>query len=462
MGFINRSAALLAACAILSGAATASMADTLVDNVDGYRVGSKGRVERFTGLVIDDSGKVERLLERRDKRPERPDYRYDAKGLALIPAMLLGQCDLLSLGRRLQTIDLSRTVSLEDALTRIAAHASANPLKPWIIGYGWNSSAWAATQPVSAAELDRIVGDRPALMLDSSAKLGWANTPAIADSSATPSADGLVRGAALSGMIDRLPRLRPVDRDSAFIAAQRHLISRGIVGLTFKGITIEDWQSLRRLGDFAQLNLRVAAYASDIGQMELIGGPGPTPWLYSDRLRLNGLSLDIDNAGSPAGSLLISGTPLRNQMARAAMDNFQVMLTAISPPARAEAQDAIAEVSESFGEQLRWRTDETGQATGADQGCDANPLEFVAGSEKSSLERDDLAGPAEPMSVAQKLKRVSMDRAIAMQAEDRFGSLAPGKRADFLIVSASPFDESANRQIRLLQVWLGGQRLSTD
>jgi hypothetical protein len=33
------------------------------------------------------------------------------------------------------------------------------------------------------------------------------------------------------------------------------------------------------------------AYAAGVDAMELIGGPGPTPWLYDDRLRLNGVKL---------------------------------------------------------------------------------------------------------------------------------------------------------------------------
>ena len=54
---------------------TPAHADTLIDNVNGITLDAEGKVVRFTGVVIDDSGKVKQLLDRTDKRPERIDYR---------------------------------------------------------------------------------------------------------------------------------------------------------------------------------------------------------------------------------------------------------------------------------------------------------------------------------------------------------------------------------------------------
>ena len=60
---------LLAALAVLL-CAQAAWADTLIDNVNGYSLGEKGKLVRFTGLVVGDDGRVKQLLSRRDKRPE--------------------------------------------------------------------------------------------------------------------------------------------------------------------------------------------------------------------------------------------------------------------------------------------------------------------------------------------------------------------------------------------------------
>jgi predicted amidohydrolase YtcJ len=105
--------------------------------------------------------------------------------------------------------------------------------------------------------------------------------------------------------------------------------------------------------------------------MILIGGTGPTPWLYDDRLRLNGVGeLYFDGALGSRGALLkapyaddpgnsgnqrLTGTQLRNLMSRAAMDGFQVAVHAIGDAANAEVLDAIDELSRDFTGDRRWR-----------------------------------------------------------------------------------------------------------
>src|SRR3546814_13229882 len=63
-------------------------ADTLIDNVNGITLDKDGKLVRFTGLVIDREGKVKQLLDRKDKRPERPDFKQDGQGKTLIPGLI--------------------------------------------------------------------------------------------------------------------------------------------------------------------------------------------------------------------------------------------------------------------------------------------------------------------------------------------------------------------------------------
>ncbi len=51
---------LLALAALL--ASSSALADTLVTNVNGIQVDANGKLERFTGILIGDDGKVKRLL----------------------------------------------------------------------------------------------------------------------------------------------------------------------------------------------------------------------------------------------------------------------------------------------------------------------------------------------------------------------------------------------------------------
>ena len=111
------------------------------------------------------------------------------------------------------------------------------------------------------------------------------------------------------------------------------------------------------------------AYASGIDNMVLIGGTGPTPWLYDDRLRLNGVKLYADGAlGSRGASLklpysdaaakglrITNDTALKNKMSRAALDHFQVAVHAIGDEANAAVLGAIEELAPTYGGDRRWR-----------------------------------------------------------------------------------------------------------
>ena len=163
--------------------------------------------------------------------------------------------------------------------------------------------------------------------------------------------------------------MQPVDLLDAE-AAQKILHGFGITAAADMGSTIEDWQAFRRAGDEGRLTLRIMAYAAGPEAMTLIGGTGPTPWLYDDKLRLNGVKLYLDGALGSRGAWLKrpysddpgnTGLPLmkpaefRNTLVRASLGNFQIAVHAIGDAADAEALNAIGEVAESFKGDRRWR-----------------------------------------------------------------------------------------------------------
>ncbi|MEJ5978681.1 amidohydrolase family protein [Novosphingobium sp. PS1R-30] len=163
---------------------------------------------------------------------------------------------------------------------------------------------------------------------------------------------------------------RPEDRDQALLKAQQALLARGITAVTDMGTTIEDWQTYRRAGDAGALQMRILAYAEGVDAMILIGGPGPTAWLYDDRLRLNGLKLTLDGplmtraaalkapyADAPASkvALRLSETQFKNLMSRAAMDKFQAAIEASGDKAVQVVIDTLTELSETYKGDRRWR-----------------------------------------------------------------------------------------------------------
>lgn len=376
---------LLLAAAALALSAPA-LADTLVDNVDGLTIDATGGIERFTGLLVGDDGRIVQVLKRGDKRPGKVDYFVDGKGQVMVPGMIDSHGHLRDLGFGALTLDLSEARSLNEALAKVAAYAKANPDRPWILGRGWNQELWPEKRFPTAAELDSAVADRPVWLERADSHAGWANSRALAAAGVTAltkapaggSIERLVGGKPAGVLVDNamdlvnaaVPAPRPEDRDLAFAKAQEILLERGVTAIADMGTTIEDWQTFRRAGDNGSLRIRIMAYAKGTEAMALIGGPGPSPWLYDDKLRLNGVKLYSDGAlGSRGASLkapysdaptakglrVTGDTQLKNFISRAALDRFQVAVHAIGDEANAAALSAIEDMNQTYTGDRRWR-----------------------------------------------------------------------------------------------------------
>lgn len=377
---------LLAVTLAFSLPVSSALADTLIDNVEGIRIAQDGKVERFSAMLVDDDGRVSELYRRGAKLPKDADYRVDGKGRVLLPGFIDSHVHLADMGFAAIGLDLADTGSLEEALNRISDFARRNPNKPWIIGRGWNEVAWNLGRLPTAADLDSAVRDRPVWLMRADGHAGWANSAALARAGITagtraPDAgrimlgargdpSGILVGKARSLMDAKLPPPLPEERDLAVLKAQDLLLARGITAVSDMGTSLLDWQSIRRQADLGRMWMRIAGYADGIDDMVTIAGPGPTPWLYADRLKLVGLKLYLDGAlgsrdawlNSPyadtpgeSGLQLIGGTRLRNLMSRAAMDDFQVAIHAIGDAANREALDAIEEMQGSYAGDRRWR-----------------------------------------------------------------------------------------------------------
>ena len=225
---------------------------------------------------------------------------------------------------------------------------------------------------------------------------------------------------------------------------------------------------------------------------------------------------DHGNRGLP----LLSGTQLRNLMSRAALDNFQVAVHAIGDAANAEALSAIEELSRDYAGDRRWRIEHAQIVDPTDlsrfgendiiasmqpvhQTSDMMMAEARLGEERlggayawrSILEAggtlafgtdapvepvDALAGLAvaisrtnadgEPFGGWRASETINREQALAAYtagaayagfAEGRFGALAEGERADFVILSADPVMSNAAemREIEVLETWIAGQRV---
>lgn len=376
---------LLACAAALL--ATPAAADQLIENVDGVRIDEDGRIDRFAALLIDDGGRVKALYDRDDERPRDIDYLLDGEGRVMLPGMIDAHLHVMGLGLAQLTLDLSDTNSLDEALAKIRRFAEDNPGRPWILGRGWNQEKWGLGRFPTAAELDTAVSDRPVWLQRVDGHAAWGNTRALEAAQITAATQDPEGGRverlpgsrtpsgvfvdAAEALVQRVvPAPRPAERDLAFQRAQEVLHSMGVTAAADMGTTIEDWQTFRRAGDNGRLSLRIMSYASSADTMELIAGSRPTPWLYDDKLKLNGVKLYLDGALGSRGAWLkqpyaddpgntglplMSSAQLRNILVRASNGEFQVAIHAIGTAANADALSAVHEIADSFPGDRRWR-----------------------------------------------------------------------------------------------------------
>lgn len=388
---ILRQAALAALLAL--AAVTPASASGLIDNVNGITTDADGQVVRFNALLIDAQGRVEKRLESGEKPPKKLDFRFDGKGMTLVPGFVDARADIMRLAISRLSLDLGEASSIEDAVQRVDAYARGNGGRRWILGFGWNDARWPAARMPTAADLDAIAPDVPVWLVDSEGERGWANSAALRLANittatpqpaggrivlATGKPSGLLIGSAMEFMTRVVPRPAPKDLDAALLKAQAAFLARGITAVGDVATDITLWQTYRRAGDRGALRLRIAASTASVDDLPLVAGPAPTPWLYDGRLRLAGVALTIDGsigarrawlsmpyADAPAetGAALLQDTRLRNQMSRAAMDGFAITLTAHGDRAMSEAANAIGEMGQTYGARTRWRIDGADLAT---------------------------------------------------------------------------------------------------
>ena len=244
--------------------------------------------------------------------------------------------------------------------------------------------------------------------------------------------------------------------------------------------------------------------------------------LYADgALGSRGACLKAAYADAPGqtGLCFLTDTQLRNLMSRAAMDGFQTAVHAIGDKANAQVLDAIDDLSQTYTGDRRWRIEhaqivdpadlprfgkhgtiasmqpvhQTSDRTMAEARLGPNRLSgayawaamlkngsvLAFGSDvpvessnpfpglAAAITREDERG--EPFGGWQPQERVSREQALAgfttaaayaAFADDRVGRLAPGYRADFILVDRDPLlsTPAELRATKVLETWVSGVR----
>ncbi|HET7219376.1 MAG TPA: amidohydrolase, partial [Vicinamibacterales bacterium] len=233
-----------------------------------------------------------------------------------LPGFADAHAHLVEGGLALERIDLRGAATLEEMEQRIRPWLDAPPDAPWIVGNGWESSAFAGGAP-TRQQLDAIVADRPAQMLAQDGRSSWVNTRAlrlggVTKKTASPAGGTIVKDARTGeptgvlresavALIDRLvPKPSRDERARAVRTAIDEAHRHGVTSVHHVDASADDFElftDARRDGDmllrvYAALALKGLMNEAEIGDLDRLASRYPDDPL----LKGGAVSIDLDGA----------------------------------------------------------------------------------------------------------------------------------------------------------------------
>lgn len=422
--------------------------------------------------------------------------RIDLDGRVVLPGFVDAHTHLGMVGRYELHADLSGAASRAAALTALSAHARSLADDDWLLGYGYDESAWGESDPLGAADLAAVDHPGPVAAFREDLHLVSVDETALARLDGLPPGDDGDGVLVEAGATAVRSRLRP-DRAEArrlLRAAQRRATARGVTTVHDLVRRSETPRAYRDMAGDDELDLRVHLYywrdhldavaelglAPGDGQVRFGGvktfsdgslgahsarlsepyadAPGRGEWVVDpealDALaaRLDGLDLRMAThaVGDEAVDATLDAYEERGEGARWRVEH--AVLASDAALERMAASDTVACVQPNF---LKWagagglyerrlgdrRTETTRLRSLLDAGVDV-----AFGSD--GMPMDPLVGvhhavnaptEAQRLGVTEALRAYTLGGARAGFEADEVGTVDPGKRADLVVLDASPW-----------------------
>jgi predicted amidohydrolase YtcJ len=258
----------------------------------GATVHTVDAARRTAAAVAIENGRIAAVGDAREVDALRgPATRVvDLDGAMVLPGFQDAHCHLGDSGHATTLCSLEGSRDAGEHLRRIAAYRDAHPERGWIVGSGWSMSDFPGGIPTAAA-LDGVVSDRPAVLTNRDIHGVWANSRALEAAgitAATPDPPGgrierdehgapigTLQEQAMALVLDRAPAPTHADRlagiragveyyhrlgitacqdarvDAALQAAYEELARSGDLGLRVRGAL--EWEVHRGEEQLAEL-----------------------------------------------------------------------------------------------------------------------------------------------------------------------------------------------------------------
>lgn len=372
----------LANCALLFCALGGqhAMADTLIENANGYTINKEQNLQRFTALVFDDEGKILAVGSSKELSAQFPKAkRINLGGKTLLPGMIDAHGHTLQLGVNATQLNLRNTQSLKDAQQAISDYAKRFPQHQWILGGAWNQAIWKLGRFPTAQEIDAVVKDRPVWLRRVDGHAGWANSKAlqlagITKDSVDPQggkiekdARGMPTGVLIDGAMQLMDKVLPATNEAeqriALDAALQQLSRNGLTSVHDAGVSASADRLFREYADQGKLNPRVVGMISGTGDFfDQIANQGPLLSYANDHYSLRAVKLYADGALGSRGAALLapysdapqtkgllfhSAESIKKMIEKAALKGFQANVHAIGDAGNRQILDSFEQLAKN-------------------------------------------------------------------------------------------------------------------
>ena len=314
-------------CSLLAlaslGAIAPALADTVIDNANGYTLNSKNELVKFSSLAFDDKGRIIAVGGAKEVAAKAKNAKHiDVQGKTVLPGLIDAHGHVFGLGEMLTQLDLSTSATLADALKSAGDYAKANPGQAWLRGRGWNQVIWKLDRFPTAAELDTAVSDRPIWLERVDGHAGWGNSrvlqlAGITKDTADPAGGKIIRdanGNATGVLIDAaqdlvtkvMPKQTEAEARRVLDRSLEQIAKMGLTSVHDAGIAVGNDRLYRDYADNKKLTTRVYGMIGDVAQdFDALAAKGPLKGYADDMYVLRAVKLYSDGALGSRGAALI-------------------------------------------------------------------------------------------------------------------------------------------------------------
>lgn len=358
----------------------------LLYNVNGYTL-QNGEVVEFEAIAFR-NGKVVEIGSAADLLENYPDFnQMDGEGQTLLPGLIDAHAHVMNLGYRELDVNLQGIRTLDATLEAIQTYAEANPELEWIQGRGWNQVLWEENEFPSAADIDRVVPDRPVYLTRIDGHAAWVNSKAIElagidddtpdvqggvvirDRSGT--ATGIFVDATMRYIREVIPSRTAQESEIALNLALDEIAKYGITSVHDARTDVATWEMYKQFADRGDLKTRIYAMIPGTGGMfDEMSQNGPINSYANDMLALRSVKISSDGALGSRGAALIedyhddpgnrgllffSQAQLNDMLLKGAAAGFQMNIHAIGDGANLQVLDGFEFVVNELGNQSELR-----------------------------------------------------------------------------------------------------------